>query len=118
MHLLRLAAELHVLSGQTCCPNKAWTTINAVDRQAGLRRPYKITEEVNQQSLLETFSIRQDLDAVLIKLLSVTLPQTAMTPSGKPPRWGILITRGNSPSLLEDCFISSSTFFAFKKASS
>jgi hypothetical protein len=31
------------------------------------RRPYKIADEVNQQSLFGTFSISQDLDALLVQ---------------------------------------------------
>src|SRR5262245_58633066 len=58
---------------ETCRPNKSWTAVNTVDRQTFLCRSCKIAEVVNQQSFSGTFSVCQDLHALLVQWLKGNL---------------------------------------------
>src|SRR5260370_634222 len=67
------ASSCAAFAFETTAPNNSCIAINAVDRQTFLRRSYKIDDEVNQQSLSWTFSVSQDLEALLVQLLQRNL---------------------------------------------
>src|SRR6516162_3977482 len=67
---------------ETGRPNKSGTAVNAVDRQALLRRAGKIAEVINQKSFSGVLSICQDVDALLVQRL-----QRNFTPNRDESIW-------------------------------